>query len=58
MLINGFPKIADRLTLNGDADASCRLKVNGDAYLNGLVKLLSTVVIEALTGGQGLVPER
>ena len=34
-LINGFLKIADRLTINGAADASYRLKVNGDSYLNG-----------------------
>ena len=53
-LINGFMKIADRLTINGDADASYRLKVNGDSYLNGLVTLLSTVVLDALTGGKAL----
>ena len=36
-LIYGFMKIADRLTINGDADASYRLRMNGDSYLNGIL---------------------
>ena len=31
-----------------------RLKVHGDSLLNGLVKLLSTVVLDSLTGGKAL----
>ena len=49
-LINGFLKIVDRLTINGDADASYRLRVNGDTILNGLAKVISTLFLEALGG--------
>ena len=53
-LINGFLKIVDRLTINGDADASYRLKVKGDSLRNSLVRITSTVVLDALTGGKAL----
>jgi len=42
-LINGFLKIVDRLTINGDADASYRLKVNGNSLPNGLAKVIATL---------------
>ncbi len=53
-LINGFLKIADRLTINGDKDPNHRLRVNGDTLLNGLARFLSTVVFDALVGGKAL----
>ena len=49
-LINGFLKIVDRLTINGDKDPDYRLRVNGDTILNGLAKVISTLFLEALGG--------
>ena len=48
-LINGFLKIVDRLTINGEKDADYRLKVNGDSSLNGLVRIISTVILDPLS---------
>jgi len=49
-LINGFLKIVDRLTINGDKDPDYRLRVNGDTILNGLARVISTLFLEALGG--------
>jgi len=49
-LINGFLKIVDRLTINGDNDPDYRLRANGDTILNGLVKVISTLFLEAVGG--------
>ncbi|MBI4447316.1 MAG: hypothetical protein HY645_15595, partial [Acidobacteria bacterium] len=47
-LINGFMKIVDRLTINGDKDASYRLRVNGDTILNGLARIISTLFLDSV----------
>jgi len=47
-LVNGFMKIVDRLTINGDKDASYRLRVNGDTILNGLARIISTLFLDSV----------
>ena len=47
-LINGFLKVVDRLTINGDKDPDHRLRVNADTILNGLAKVISTLFLEAV----------
>ena len=56
-LINGFLKIVDRLTINGDKDPDYRLRVNGDTILNDLAKVISTLFLEAV-GRQSVPPHR
>ncbi|MBI4459595.1 MAG: hypothetical protein HY648_06010, partial [Acidobacteria bacterium] len=47
-LINGFLKIVDRLSINGDNDPDYRLRVNGDTILNGFARVISTLFLDAL----------
>ena len=47
-LINGFLKIVDRLTINGDKDPDYRLRVNGDTILNGLLKVISVLNLDSV----------
>ncbi|OFW41082.1 MAG: hypothetical protein A3J28_15820 [Acidobacteria bacterium RIFCSPLOWO2_12_FULL_60_22] len=47
-LINGFLKIVDRLTINGDKDPDYRLRVNGDTILNGLARIISTLFLDSV----------
>ena len=44
MRIAGWP------TINGEKDVDHRLRVNGDTILNGLAKVISTLLLEAVGG--------